>query len=141
MSNPTKIKVFTYGTLRRNCINYRLMETINSTFLKEDDIYGQMFTNNKVFPFIVLDKSLKHNYKVHGEIFEVESLDELDCLEGYLKDNEQHNLYNRLKVQTLSNETVWVYEGGTYLKNSYCLQIQTGNWTNFIKELHGENIS
>jgi gamma-glutamylcyclotransferase (GGCT)/AIG2-like uncharacterized protein YtfP len=109
------------------------MEMSNGKFIKKDTINARMFTSNGSFPFISLDQPL--DYKVHGEIYEVNNLHNLDRLEGYRGENDSSNLYERRTVITDSGETAFVYEAGEYQQSKPSIWIVSGDWKSAIDNL------
>jgi len=126
------MKVFVYGTLLRGCINHVVIKSSNGEFIKKDTINARMFTSNWTFPFISLTQPL--DYKVHGEIYEVDTIHHLDRLEGYRGENNPSNLYDRRTVITDSGETVFVYEAGKYQLNLPCYWIISGDWKSAVNK-------
>ena len=90
--------VFVYGTLKRGHGNHYWMpedaELIGKDTLKNFNIYDL-----GPFPAVVPEIG---EYVI-GELWEVESLENLDILEGYPE------LYNRKVVKTQSGYDAWVY--------------------------------
>jgi gamma-glutamylcyclotransferase (GGCT)/AIG2-like uncharacterized protein YtfP len=131
-----KMKVFVYGTLLRGCGNHAVMEMSNGKFIKKDTINARMFTSNWSFPFISLNQPL--DYKVHGEIYEVDNLHRLNRLEGYRGENDPSNLYDRRTITTDSGETAFVYEAGKYQQSRPSLWIINGDWKSAINKTEEE---
>jgi gamma-glutamylcyclotransferase (GGCT)/AIG2-like uncharacterized protein YtfP len=119
------MKIFVYGSLMKGFHNHFLLE--DATFIKNDSINARLFTGNWHFPFITLDNAM--DYKVHGEIYDVDSLQSLDYLESYQgPEYEETNFYNRRQIHTNSVERVWVYEAGNHLRQISCMWIIGGQW-------------
>ena len=90
-------QIFVYGTLKRNYSNYRVIERSNGVFRGECSLPGFQLFDLGYFP-----GALVGNGTIHGEVFNVDSLEELDALEGY------PTFYDRMKVQTKYGQA-WVY--------------------------------
>jgi gamma-glutamylcyclotransferase (GGCT)/AIG2-like uncharacterized protein YtfP len=100
--------IWVYGTLKKWFNNHSVMETAEWIFIKED--YIQI---NKLwecwFPYIELSDSSDKWLKV--ELYEIKDSNMyiLDHLEWYTEWN-TNNHYNRVLIETLSWEKVYVYE-------------------------------
>ena len=95
-------KVFVYGTLKREFSNHPVLQAACCEFLCEDTIPIGEFTMLDLGWFPALIESADGS-EISGEVFEVESLEPLDQLEGYPR------FYNRRVVTTGSGQQAWVY--------------------------------
>jgi gamma-glutamylaminecyclotransferase len=78
------VKIFTYGTLKRDFWNNRILEEIGARFIDEArTAKGFRLFKNSTIPFMCRDSH--SNYQISGEIFEVpaEELHTIDSLEGH----------------------------------------------------------
>lgn len=120
-------KVFVYGTLLKGFGNNHLLD--DSKFLGNDTVLGSLWEVS-VFPGF----HSAGDKEIHGEVWEVNrhTLERLDRLEGFLSENNPHNMYNRIKVKTIKHvEDVWIYEWNMNLAEiiSYKYnEILTGNY-------------
>lgn len=102
------MKVFVYGTLRKNEKNYFLLQ--NSKCLAEQAwTYGELFDTGCGYPTM----KMTSQSKVYGEIYEIDDLvlKELDQLEDYEAGRED-NLYERIEIEVftdLDNYRAFVY--------------------------------
>lgn len=89
------MKVFVYGTLRKNEGNHGLLK--NALLIAEQAwIYGELFDTGLGYPAM----KRSDQKKVYGELYEVDEaiLSVLDRLEDY-EENREDNLYDRIKTQ------------------------------------------
>lgn len=108
-----KVVVVVYGTLKRGCSNHSVMrDQSGGVFLGEETIKGlRMQALHGGYPGVVLDDA----HHVNTEVFEVDSLEMLDWLEGYDPDQPEHGLYNRVEISTSYGPAlVYVYNGEMY---------------------------
>ena len=105
-------KIFVYGTLKKGFGNNRILD--NETFVGRDTITGWNMIDLGPFPAIVA--GTKH---IIGEVWEVNSLQELDLLEGF------PSFYDRVQVDTIHGNA-WVYVMDDNTMNDTI--IETGEW-------------
>lgn len=108
-----------YWKLKKKFGNHRVMEMVEWEYIKDDYIEFTKMTGCD-FPMVEFGDSLSSQSKyLFIEIYEVDKKWVewlLDSLEGYYWEG-SHNLYNRIQVQTLSWETVYVYDINREIKN------------------------
>ena len=102
---PTHL-VFVYGTLKRGFFNNRLLQ--DAKFLAECELEGEyaMYSVNGSFPAIVEEEG---GTNVHGELYEVKNINELDNLEGV------PYMYNRVdaKIEGYTGAEVYLWQEDT----------------------------
>jgi len=92
------MKVFVYGTLKRDNTNYRLMEEAAGQFIGTTTLAGWGMKDLGDFPAAYPND----RESIMGEIFEVADLDVLDQLEGY------PDHFDRTEVKTIHGDA-WIY--------------------------------
>lgn len=104
------VRVFVYGSLKRDYYNHSVMERCGGKFVDEATISGSGYTLVDLgsYPGVILGPDNTGKTKeVHGEVYEVplEGLRGLDTLEGH------PNYYKRFKVKTSldKGDRTWVY--------------------------------
>ncbi|MDQ0156669.1 gamma-glutamylcyclotransferase [Robertmurraya andreesenii] len=118
------MKVFVYGTLRKHEKNHDKLKAAR-VLAEQAWVYGELFDTGLGYP--VMRKS--NEKKVYGELYEIddEILKELDWLEGYEPENEDH-LYERMEVEVYTdfNRTRAI----TYVENRAIAKeaISSGDW-------------
>ena len=122
--------VFVYGSLLRGFGNHRLL--LNSPyveFVDEDSIKGSLYDCG-YFPFVRHDND---GGNVVGEVYEVDinTLRNLDRLEGYTEGYEDDNLYNRKVITTNKGLEVFYYEGADFLLSGSSPKIESGDWREY----------
>ena len=108
------MKLFAYGTLRKNFSNNYILATENAKFLEDDAIENFKMISMQAFPALVKVES----GLVQGEVYEISDncLKYCDRLEGY------PNFYQREIVKTKNGHDVWVY---------YLPFIEEGDWKTY----------
>lgn len=112
MTEETKpIKVFVYGILKGRGGKPAILE-------------GYKMYSLGMFPAI-----LPGNGIIHGEILEIDqaTLVFFDQIEGFNGPNHRYNHYNRIAVETIDKEVVWIYVYNRDISNEYP-EIRSGNW-------------
>ena len=115
------MKVFVYGTLKDGEANHHLVERANGVRIGEGCIEGFTLSSNGAYPAAVPQPSHAPIALVWGEVYEVDSIDEIDRLEGY------PNFYDRREeVVDLGDreEVAWCY----FLTRPFSLPVPTGRW-------------
>lgn len=120
MDKKLKHVIFVYGTLKRACHNYPILQSFSHRFLSEGKTGNEYSLYVSYLPFLVKEPGTG----VNGELFLIddEALEALDRLEGH-----PHN-YKRtpVKITISTGEVVeaWAYiwqrevpEGGTRMEN------------------------
>lgn len=126
--------LFVYGTLRRSASS-DLSDNLGVDFVGEDKIHGGLYALGW-FPGVKLTPSdletpetEAFKYPVIGDVFRIRDgaiVARLDAYEGY------PSLYDRSRVTTLLNRTVWVY---TYNPDvSEDKRIASGDWIKYSQE-------
>jgi len=144
--------LFVYGSLLRGLHNHRCLRTEEpngAKFVKEDSIFGALFSN-AAYPFLVLPESerkfldtpgcfsLQVQTTVKGEVYELESLEYCDRLESYVEGRpEENNLFNRRTVKTETGLDVYVYEGGKRFldRMDEFPRVPMGDWKPYITSM------
>ena len=110
--------VFVYGTLKKDRGNHRTMDRARGRFIgewKTDPVWTMYHLGG--FPAIVPDG----HTSIKGEVYEVDSLEPLDALEGY------PNFYNRVLIDTQYGPA-WVYFIPSESFKANRNIIQSGEW-------------
>jgi len=114
------MKVFVYGTLKTGHGNNTVLKNIDAKFLGRDIVSNFTMYDLGVFPGAEAGTGT-----LHGEVYEVDNLDELDMLEGYPV------LYLREEVDTIYGKA-WIYtinKSGKYSAMFKGLEIvENGIW-------------
>lgn len=122
------MKVFVYGTLKRNEGNHRLLK--DAKFVCEDSIKGYtLFDLFYGFPCVV-KMDLKNNY-IYGEVYEIDSeiLKSLDMLEGYTEGS-PNNHYERVEEVTLNGYKVYLYRYENFPQQG--IHVKDGAWSSLV---------
>lgn len=93
-------KIFVYGTLLKDCRNYRKYLENHVGHIQSAYVRGTLYSiKNKDYPAL-----LEGNDFIAGEIMEIDDslCDVLDRLEGFRGDGDLMNEYNK--------KTVWIYD-------------------------------
>ena len=113
------MRVFVYGTLKRNHGNWRYYLKNNSTYLGEYET-DPNFTliSLGAFPGVLLHG----NNSIKGELFEVSDVQfsRIDRLEGY------PSFYNRIEIETPHGPS-WMYYLDREQYESYP-EVESGEW-------------
>ncbi|MGG0719377.1 gamma-glutamylcyclotransferase [Robertmurraya massiliosenegalensis] len=102
------MKVFVYGTLRKNEGNHRLLQSADP-IAEQAWTFGELFETGQGYPAM----KRSEQGKVYGELYEVDlaTLAKLDHLEDY-EANREDNLYERVEAQIFTDKdefTAFVY--------------------------------
>lgn len=109
--------IFTYGTLKSQYSNHRVMKNAGGRFVGNATLSGATMYSLGAFPAIVVDGS---ENLIYGEVYEVDDFRPLDYLEG------TPDFYQR-KIVNTSLGLTWVY----YLTKEQvknCKIIKSGDW-------------
>ena len=99
--------VAVYGTLRAGEGNSGLLDTAGGSYLGSCTLSNlTMYSLHEGFPGVV--KSPNEDSTVFVEVYHVDDLTPLDCLEGYNEDAPRTGLYNRHLANTPFGEA-WIY--------------------------------
>lgn len=93
--------IFVYGTLRKGQVNEHFLEQ-HAKYLQKGFIKGELFqVIGHHYPAV-----LEGDKWVVGEVYELDpkGLKELDHLEGYISENNENNLYNRIEVEVYDED-------------------------------------
>lgn len=100
-------RVLVYGTLRKGQGNHRVMEYAGGKFIRSLNICGfRMHTLWGGYPGVV--RTDDAGDWLTCELYEVESMDNLDYLEGYNPRSPGRGLYNRQQID-IDGEPTWIY--------------------------------
>jgi gamma-glutamylcyclotransferase (GGCT)/AIG2-like uncharacterized protein YtfP len=118
-------KVFVYGTLLQGEPNYHVMERSEGRLVGMAELQAKMeMLDLRAYPMLV--KSEGTNI-IEGEVYEVETLEHLDRLEGY------PSFYDREQVRT-SEGVAWVYYGKRASRYAHAPVIESGDWRQHLSE-------
>lgn len=131
--------VLTYGTLKECERNHRVMQQAGGEKIGEETISGYvMYDTPYGYPMAVKSNNESDNIKC--EVYEVDSLEELNMLEGYYGEGHPHNLYN---IDEVNGKLIYVINDPqrTIPSNSKVCVEWTGmlNRTNFEEEYKNRN--
>lgn len=107
--------IFVYGTLRQGQVNQHYLDE-HGTFVSQGFIRGELF------------QIIDHHYPavLHGEQwvvgelyeFDPQGLENMDALEGYISQDNENNLYNRIEVEAYDQHKKPVGLAHTYFLNT-----------------------
>ena len=94
------MKVFVYGTLKKGFSNHQTLDRSSGHFIAECETVAKFtMVNVGHFPGVIPGDS----YTIKGEVYEVDSLNYLDMLEGF------PHLYVREEVLLANGDIAWIY--------------------------------
>lgn len=94
----TRYLVFVYGTLKQGFSNHDVMTAAGGRKIDRAVLFDHCLIHIGGFPGLIPGGDTG----VLGELYSVENLEPLDCLEGYSEDDETHSMYLRRLVRALS---------------------------------------
>ena len=110
-----------YGTLKRGEGNFRVTERSNGKFVKESTTVDKYkMYGGWGFPRVVLDGNTS---PIHVEVFEVDTLEHLDALEGHPDFFTRH----QVKVHGVESK-VWMYFHPPIPQGYEDLVVEDGYW-------------
>ena len=127
MKNNT-VKIFVYGTLKKggrfstSFDNFRIS-------VKEAKASGIMYNVNNAYPAAIFGKGGVITGELHEYSHAKEVISLLDAIEGYIDENSNANLYNRIMVEVTTNdgkEKCLAYEFARSV--SKLKKIENGEW-------------
>lgn len=138
------MKIFVYGSLRKNKRNHHLISNI-SNFIGKFYIKGSLYmVKNAYYPALILENN--NDYTV-GELYVIDekqdgikkALELLDTLEHYFEKNSPENEYNKILVevyddhfQKVDNAYAYIYniENNPKLKDTLGEKIKENDYLN-----------
>ncbi len=119
------MKLFVYGTLKSDKPAAHLMagcDYLGETYLPDYALY-----RDQGLPVLVKDATSM----VKGEVYKVPSpspiLERIDRYEGFISEDNENNLYDRVKAYTVDQEMVYVYIFNGPL-TTWAERIEHGEW-------------
>lgn len=100
--------VCVYGTLKRGKSNHWLMERVG-TYVCDVVIEDMTMLTSDAYGFPAAIEEA--GSIIHGELYELvdkRALQQLDCLEGYDKNDEENSLFVRKTISTMFGDA-WIY--------------------------------
>lgn len=107
--------IFVYGTLRKGQVNQHFMDE-HAKFVSHGFVKGQLYQiKNHHYPAV-----LEGDEWVVGEVYEFDpkGLAELDHLEGYISEDNENNLYNRIELEAFDENKESLGLAHTYVMNT-----------------------
>lgn len=135
--SDTRLPVFVYGTLRRDCGNYLHFLDGRTTSEQIASLPGAVMKTNGGFPYVYLSEGPS---TVIGELMDIDedryeaTVRGLDSLEGFHGEGSKFNHYDRVEVDvvTESGDTIKAH---TYIASAATIRrianlplVEDGNW-------------
>ncbi len=133
-------KVFVYGSLRKDMVNYKPYLDGKVKSNKKATFKGYLFhIKNKGYPALLPGDGI-----VIGELMEFENFDKtlkkIDGLEAYIEGREEKNEYNRkiieVELEDGSIEKAYYYEynpSANCNAGDFLLNVKSGDWVEYMK--------